>query len=141
MENNLCHKDEIECCPECQKKILEVDAIFCSNCGFNLIEKKENITKYELLFNAFINIPLVFIIIFLGLPLLGVINNFKHYIKIGLGLILLFLICFLIAYVIIFIGFIKNQKNRKISKKFYNSSFILPIVLFAIKICYQLLIN
>lgn len=145
MQNLNSEEVKIEYCPDCNKMILETDALYCSNCGFNLIKKEEKISKYEVIFNTLVNIPLILMIIYLILLIIGIVPDFYLGLKIGAVLLFLLIICYLVGFGVLCIGKFKCPHNHKIRKKFKSNaifiSFFLPTLFVIIEICYSLVIN
>jgi len=135
-EENVSNK--IVTCPSCNQKILEKDAIYCSNCGYDLNENMENITKYEIIFNYLVNIPLTLILAYLVIIFLGFIPNFHVAINIFAMLIFLLIVCYIVATGFIWVARIKHPNNSRIIKRFRTNevvwAFVLPIIYIIIEI-------
>lgn len=143
-KSNL-EKKEMKHCPNCDRKITEEDAIYCSNCRFNLITKEESITSYEMIFNTLVNIPLLLILTYLIMFILGIIPDFSLGLKVAVALIGILTVCYLIAFVILLVGKIKLPHNHAIRKKFKSNAlfiaFFLPILFLIIEICWKFIVN
>lgn len=127
--DEVLEKREIKYCPNCDRNITEEDAIYCSNCRFNLITKEESITSYEMIFNTFVNIPLLLILAYLIMFIIGIIPDFILRLKVAVALIVLLTVCYLIAFVILLVGKIKLPHNHAIRKKFKLNALIIAFFL------------